>query len=122
MLIYLFAKITNFADRLDLTMGIWQNIKNLYTGENRTFTWFVTLWLLYFTWSWLFGSGNTIPQHLESKRVIRGQLDSIEYYQNDIKRLDEILNERESNLDVLEKFAREQYNFSAKNEDVYILE
>ena len=103
-------------------MGIWQNIKNLYTGENRTFTWFVTLWLLYFAWSWLFGSGNTIPQYLESKKEIRGQLDSIEYYQNDIRRLDEILNERESNLDVLEKFAREQYNFSAKNEDVYILE
>ena len=118
----LFAKIAIFAERLGLIMGIWQNIKNLYTGENRTFTWFVTLWLLYFAWSWFFGSGNTIPQYLESKKEIRGQNDSIEFYQNDIKRLDEIINERESNLEVLEKFAREQYNFSAKNEDVYIIE
>jgi cell division protein FtsB len=77
---------------------------------------------LYFAWSWLFGSGNTIPQYLESKKEIRGQIDSIKYYQDDIRRLDDILDERESNLDVLEKFAREQYNFSAKNEDVYILE
>lgn len=121
-MICLFAKIAIFADKLELVMGIWQNIKNLYTGESRTFTWFVTLWLLYFAWSWLFGSGNTIPQYLESKKEIRGQLDSIEYYQNDIRRLDDILSERESNLDVLEKFAREQYNFAAKNEDVYIIE
>ncbi len=103
-------------------MGIWQNIKNLYTGENRTFTWFVTLWLLYFAWSWLFGSGNTIPQYLDSKQELRSQNDSIEYYRNELEKLDKIIQERESNVEVLEKYAREQYNFAAPNEDVYIIE
>ena len=109
-------------DSFDIVMGIWQNIKSLYTGPNRWFTWFVTGWLLYFTWSWLFGSGNTIPQYLDSKQELRSQNDSIEYYRNELEKLDKIIQERESNVEVLEKYAREQYNFAAPNEDVYIID
>lgn len=103
-------------------MEIWQKIKNLYTGENWLFTWFVTLWLLYFTWSWLFGSGNTILHWIDAKKEFRSQNASIEYYQREIDNMDMVLTQRESNCDSLEKFAREQYHFAEPNEDVYILE
>ena len=103
-------------------MEIWQKIKNLYTGDNRWFTWFVTLWLLYFTWSGLFGSGNTIFHGIEAKEEYRSINASIEYYKNEIDRMDMIIDQRESNLDTLEKFAREQYHFAAPDEDVYIIE
>jgi cell division protein FtsB len=103
-------------------MEIWQKIKNLYTGDSRWFTWFVTLWLLYFTWSWLFGSGNTIFHGIEAKEEYRRINASIEYYKNEIDRMDMIIDQRESNLDTLEKFAREQYHFAAPGEDVYIIE
>ena len=103
-------------------MEIWQHIKGLYTGSNRWFAWFVTLWLLYFTWSWLFGSGNTIFHWVDAKKELRSQKAGIEYYQNEIDKMDMILSQRESNLDTLEKFAREQYQFAAPNEDVYIIE
>ena len=103
-------------------MEIWQKIKGLYTGEGSRFAWFVTLWLVYFTWSWLFGSGNTIFHWIDAKKEFRSQNASIEYYKNEIDKMDMIIDQRESNLDTLEKFAREQYNFAAKNEDVYIID
>ena len=103
-------------------MEIWQHIKGLYTGSNRWFAWFVTLWLLYFTWSWLFGSGNTIFHWVEAKKELRSQKAGIEYYQNEIDKMDMILSQRESSLDTLEKFAREHFHFAAPGEDVYVIE
>ena len=40
----------------------------------------------------------------------------------EIEKMDMIIDQRESNLDTLEKFAREQYRFAAPGEDVYIIE
>ncbi|MBE6240712.1 MAG: hypothetical protein E7115_04360 [Bacteroidales bacterium] len=103
-------------------MEIWQKIKNLYTGDNKWFVWFVTLWLLYFTWSWLFGSGNTIFHWIDAKKEYRKQNAEKEYYRGEIEDMDRIMKERESNLDSLEKYAREQHGFAAPGEDVYIIE
>ena len=103
-------------------MEFWQNIKDLYTGGNKWFVWFVTIWIIYFTWSWLFGSGNTIFHGIEAKKEIRNQNAQIKHYKDEIQRMDMVLNQRESNVDSLEKFAREQYYFAAPGEDVYIIE
>ena len=103
-------------------MEIWQKIKNLYTGSSRWFAWFVTLWLLYFTWSWLWGDGNTIFHWLDAKKEFRSQNAQIEHYREEIEKMDMVIDQRESNLDTLEKFAREQYLFAAPGEDVFVIE
>lgn len=52
---------------------------------------------------------------LRQERVIR-------QYQRDIKALDDKLDELTSDKDSLEKFAREQYYFHQKGEDVFIVD
>lgn len=105
-----------------MVMEIWQKIKNLYTGKGKWFALFVTAWLVYFTWTWFFGSGNTIPIWLDAKKEYREQNAQIETYKKEMEEMDAAINRRKSNLDSLEKFAREQYQFAAPGEDVYIIE
>lgn len=45
----------------------------------------------------------------------------IEKYRKDIENLDERINELSSNRDSLEKFAREQYYFHERDEDIFIV-
>ena len=103
-------------------MEIWQKIKNLYTGERKWFVWFVTFWVIYFPWSWLFGSGNTIFVWMDAKKEYREKTAMIKELDERIEEMDREMNHRESHLDTLEKFAREQYFMAAENEDVYIIE
>ena len=103
-------------------MEIWQKIKNLYTGERRKLVWFITAWLIYFSWTWLFGSGNTLFVWLDAKKEYREKTAQIKELDERIEEMDREMNHRESNPDTLEKFAREQYQFAAPGEDVYIIE
>ena len=75
-----------------------------------------------FVFSWMFGSGNTIFHWIRAKQEIRRQEAQIEEYQRQIKEMDGSIDQRVTDLDTLEKFAREQYRFSEKDEDVYIIE
>ena len=102
-------------------MEIWQKIKSLYTGNGKLFTWFATLMFLYFLWSWFFGSGNTIPIWMDAKEEYRNQVSQIEYYKSEIEKIDKSISLLESDKDSLEKFAREEYQFAAPGEDVYIV-
>lgn len=52
---------------------------------------------------------------IQQERIIR-------QYDRDIQALDEKLNELTSDKDSLEKFAREQYYFHEKDEDVFIVD
>ena len=103
-------------------MEIWQKIKNLYTGDSRIFVWFVTAWLLYFSWSWLYGSGNTIFLWVGAKKEYREKTAKIKVLDDQINEMKREMEHRESSLDTLEKFAREHYFMAAPNEDVYIIE
>lgn len=103
-------------------MEIWDKIKSAYTGERRKFMWFVTVVLLVFVFSWMFGGGNTIFHWIKAKQEIKRQEAQIEEYQRQIKEMDGSIDQRVTDLDTLEKFAREQYHFSAEDEDVYIIE
>lgn len=102
-------------------MNIWQKIKAIYTGERRWFAWFVTVSLVLFIYSWLFGRGNTIFHWIDAKREIADQNVQIEKYRKEIDEMDYTIDKRETNIDTLETFAREQYNFAAPDEDVYII-
>ena len=103
-------------------MEIWNKIKGVYTGEQRRFAWFVTVVLVVFLFSWMFGRGNTIFHWISAKQEIRRQEAQIEEYQRQIREMDGSIDQRVTDLDTLEKFAREQYHFSEKEEDVYIIE
>ena len=103
-------------------MEIWDKVKSVYTGERRKFAWFVTVVLVVFVFSWMFGRGNTIFHWIDAKKEYRNQNAQIENYRNEIDKMDMVIDQRESNLDTLEKFAREQYNFAAPGEDVYVIE
>ena len=103
-------------------MEIWNKIKSAYTGEGRRFIWFVTVVLIVFVFSWMFGGGNTIFHWIRAKQEIRRQEAQIEEYQRQIKEMDGSIDQRVTDLDTLEKFAREQYHFSEAAEDVYIIE
>ena len=46
----------------------------------------------------------------------------IEDYQFENAELDRRINMMKTDRDTLEKFAREQYNFAAPGEDVYVIE
>lgn len=53
--------------------------------------------------------------------IVRSQEKTIEDYRKKIKLLDEEASRRSSDLDSLEKFARENYGFSESGDDVYII-
>ena len=103
-------------------MEIWDKIKRLYTGERRKFAWFVTVVLMVFVFSWMFGRGNTIFYWIDAKREIKRQEAQIEEYKRQIEEMDGSIDQRVTDLDTLEKFAREQYRFSEEGEDVYVIE
>ena len=102
-------------------MEIWDRIKKEFTGERRKFAWFVAVVLVVFVFSWLFGSGNTIVHWVRAKKESRRQEAQIEEYQRQIQEMDGSIDQRETDIDTLEKFAREQYKFAAPGEDVYII-
>ena len=43
-------------------------------------------------------------------------------YKKEIGRMDDSINERTTDVDSLEKFARERFHFAAPGDDVYIIE
>lgn len=103
-------------------MDIKKKTKEIFTGEHRRFAWFVSVVTVYFIGSWLFGSGNTIVHWAKAKREIRRQEKLIIEYRKEIEKMDASIMERTTDTDSLEKFAREQFNFAAPGDDVYIIE
>ena len=103
-------------------MEIWDKVKNVFTGEHRKFAWFVLVVLVVFVFSWMFGRGNTILHWVSAKREIRRQEAQIEEYKRQIEEMDGSIDQRVTDIDTLEKFAREQYRFSEEGEDVYVIE
>ncbi len=97
-------------------------IKDIFSGEHRKFAWFVVVVTVLFLGSWLIGPGNTIIHWAKTAREIRQQEKQIEYYQQEIDRMDRNIEELKTNKDTLEKFARERFKFAAPGEDVYVVE
>ena len=83
---------------------------------------FVALATAVFLFIWIVGPGNTVIHWVKAKMDIIAQEKEIEQYRNDLKEMEERINMLKTDKDTLEKFAREQYYFTAPGEDVYIIE
>ena len=98
-----------------------KKIGNLYKGEHGTFFKFVTFCVTVFIVLWIVGPGNTVLHWARSKSDLRHQKKQMELYQKEIEQMRRQVRMLESNRDSLEKFAREQFYFSAPGEDVYVI-
>lgn len=81
---------------------------------------FVVVTILFLVWI-LFLDTNNVFVWLNDMNEVNNQERQIEYYKDAIKHTDEKLKELSSNKDSLEKFAREQYLFHEKDEEVFII-
>lgn len=97
-------------------------IGKIFDGEHRSFRIFVAIASAAFLFIWIVGPGNTIVHWVQAKLDIRNQEKAIEQYQEDLAEIDERINMLKTDKDTLEKFAREQFQFAAPGEDVYVIE
>jgi len=65
--------------------------------------------------------GNLVT-FVRASHTIRVQQRQIETYEAQIRELDERITARTSDRDSLETYARERYHFSAKDDDVYLVD
>ncbi|MBO7321019.1 MAG: septum formation initiator family protein [Bacteroidales bacterium] len=77
---------------------------------------------LAFVISILFVSKNNAIRWIENKYNIYQQEKIIRQYREEIRKTDDKIKELTSDLDSLEKYAREHYYFLKENEEVFIVE
>ena len=99
-----------------------KRVNDIFKGEHRSFWIFVALATAVFLFIWIVGPGNTVIHWAKAKIDINAQEKEIEQYRNDLNEMEERINMLKTDKDTLEKFAREQYHFTAPGEDVYIIE
>lgn len=98
---------------------MWQKFKNSLLFrliKNK----FLIAGFLFLVWITFFDSNNLIDW-VKVRRNVKEQNRQIRYYQSEIENIDKKLNELNSNLDSLEKFAREQYFFKNPDEDIFVV-
>ena len=101
---------------------ILSKIKDIFHGPHKKFAWFVVIFTSIFIFMWIVGPGNTFVHWIRAGVEIRRQEKMMEMYRNENAELDRRINMMKTDRDTLEKFAREQYNFAAPGEDVYVME
>jgi len=82
---------------------------------------FLLVGVVFVVWITFFDS-NSLIDWVRTSRNIRLQEGQKRYYKQEIKATEEKLLELGSNLDSLEKFAREQYFFLEEGEDIFIVQ
>ena len=97
-------------------------IKDLFNGEHGTFFKFLAFNLAVFMFVWIVGPGNTVVHWARSKAEQRHQKQQMEYYRQEIEQMRRKVTVLKNDRDTLEKFAREQFYFSAPGEDVYVMD
>ena len=97
-------------------------IKDIFSGPHKRFARFVVGVTAVFIFLWIVGPGNTFVHWIKAGFEIRRQEKVMDNYRNENAELDRRINMMKTDRDTLEKFAREQYNFAAPGEDVYIVE
>ena len=65
---------------------------------------------------------NNVGQMLHSRVTLRRQERQIEFYKQEISKMNRKLEQLQSERDSLEKFAREEYYYHLDGEDVYVIE
>ena len=100
-----------------------QNIKRVH-AESKTLKFirnkYTVVTVFFLVWV-LFIDTNNLFVWMNDLKTVSSQQRQKEYYRQAIKQTDEKLNELTSNKDSLEKFAREQYLFHQKDEEIFIV-
>ena len=68
-----------------------------------------------------FVAQNNIIRWIRASDELKQQEQLIEYYTNEIEKVEQQINDLTSNRDSLEKFAREKYYYQNSNEEVFIV-
>ena len=93
-------------------------------GESKVFKFIRNKYVLattfFLVWV-LFIDTNNIFVWMNDLKTVVQQEKQKEYYREAIRQTDEKLNQLTSNKDSLEKFAREQYLFHEKDEEVFVI-
>ena len=97
-------------------------IKDIFNGPHKRFARFVVIVTVIFIILWIVGPGNTFIHWIKAGFEINRQEKMIENYRIENAELDRRIDMMKNDRDTLEKFAREQYNFAAPDEDVYLVE
>ena len=101
---------------------LFAKIKDIFTGPRRKFAWFVVASTLALVILWIVGPGNTFIHWGRASRETKRQEKVILKLKKENAELDRRIKMMTTDKDTLEKFAREQYNFAAPGEDVYLVE
>lgn len=65
---------------------------------------------------------NNVGQMIRSRVTLRRQQQQIEFYEQEISKMNRKLEQLNSERDSLERFAREEYYYHQDGEDVYVIE
>lgn len=97
-------------------------LSNIFKGEHKNFRIFVAFSTAVFVFIWIVGPGNTWIHWAKAGLEIKRQERQIKEYQLEIEKMDKSVNMLKTDRDTLEKFAREQFQFAAPGDDVYVIE
>ena len=97
-------------------------LSNIFKGEHKNFRIFVAFSTAVFVFIWIVGPGNTWIHWAKVGLEIKRQERQIKEYQLEIEKMDKTVNMLKTDRDTLEKFAREQFQFAAPGDDVYVIE
>ncbi len=97
-------------------------IRQLFTGEHRSFFIFATAVTAVALLILTFGPGNNLIHWIGARLEIASQRRQIEQYGREIEEMDRRIDMLRSDRDTLEKFARERFHFAEPGEDVYIVD
>ena len=97
-------------------------LSNIFKGEHKNFRIFVAFSTAVFVFIWIVGPGNTWIHWAKAGLEIKRQERQIKEYQLEIEKMDKTVNMLKTDRDTLEKFAREQFQFAAPGDDVYVID
>ena len=97
-------------------------LSNIFKGEHKNFRIFVAFSTAVFVFIWIVGPGNTWIHWAKAGLEIKRQERQIKEYQLEIEKMDKTVNMLKTDRDTLEKFAREQFQFAAPGDDLYVIE
>ena len=76
--------------------------------------------MIFLVWICFFDTNN-VGQMLRARRTLQSQRQQIEFYEQEISKMERKLEQLKSQRDSLEKFAREEYYYLQDGEDVYVI-
>ena len=97
-------------------------LSNIFKGEHKNFRIFVAFSTAVFVFIWIVGPGNTWIHWAKAGLEIKRQERQIKEYQLEIEKMDKTVNMLKTDRDTLVKFARDQFQFAAPGDDVYVIE